>query len=216
LGELVLALNGKEYTLDAGMTVIADDAGVHDCRHHGRRAFGLRRRYHRCPAGNRLFHPERIAATGRKLNLTSDARSRFERGVDPFLDTGLDLLTGLVLEICGGEAGAWCARVKRLPRPRLSPMIPPVATLGGVAIAPDEQKRILAALGFAWRMTGGHRARLAPGCGWRARYCRGSRAHPRHRQGGKRPAARADGVARPTATPAQKLERRCAAPPPRG
>ena len=51
------------------------------------------------------FDPERIAATGRSLNLTSDARSRFERGVDPaFLDDGLAIATRLVLEICGGTA----------------------------------------------------------------------------------------------------------------
>ena len=51
------------------------------------------------------FDPERIARTGQKLGLTSDARSRFERGVDPaFLDDGLAMLTGLILDICGGEA----------------------------------------------------------------------------------------------------------------
>ena len=53
------------------------------------------------------FTPERIARTGQALGLTSDARSRFERGVDPaFLDDGLAILTGLILDICGGEASA--------------------------------------------------------------------------------------------------------------
>ena len=53
------------------------------------------------------FTPERIARTGQALGLTSDARSRFERGVDPaFLDEGLAILTGLILDICGGEASA--------------------------------------------------------------------------------------------------------------
>ena len=53
------------------------------------------------------FTPERIARTGQALGLTSDARSRFERGVDPaFLDDGLAILTGLILDICGGEPSA--------------------------------------------------------------------------------------------------------------
>ena len=53
------------------------------------------------------FTPERIARTGQALGLTSDARSRFERGVDPaFLDDGLAILTGLIVDICGGEPSA--------------------------------------------------------------------------------------------------------------
>ena len=53
------------------------------------------------------FTPDRIARTGQALALTSDARSRFERGVDPgFLDEGLAILTGLILDICGGEPSA--------------------------------------------------------------------------------------------------------------
>jgi phenylalanyl-tRNA synthetase beta chain len=83
-GETCVALNGKEYTLDAGMTVIADDAGVHDIA-------GIMGGEHSGCGDDTTdvlleiayFNPERIAATGRKLNLTSDARSRFERGVDP-------------------------------------------------------------------------------------------------------------------------------------
>ena len=57
------------------------------------------------------FTPERIARTGQALGLTSDARTRFERGVDPaFLDEGLAILTGLILDICGGEPSARSAR----------------------------------------------------------------------------------------------------------
>ena len=64
------------------------------------------------------FTPERIARTGQALGLTSDARSRFERGVDPaFLDDGLAILTGLVVDICGGEpsaaSGSACRRSSR-------------------------------------------------------------------------------------------------------
>ena len=77
-GEVCLALNGKEYALDEGMTVIADEAGVHDIA-------GIMGGEHSgCGDDTRdvlleiaYFTPERIAATGRKLNLTSDARARF-------------------------------------------------------------------------------------------------------------------------------------------
>ncbi|HQA00582.1 MAG TPA: phenylalanine--tRNA ligase beta subunit-related protein, partial [Phycisphaerae bacterium] len=105
-GETVLALNGKEYSLDAGMTVIADEAGVHDVAGiMGGEHSGCTEATADVLLEVAYFDPEAIAATGRALNLTSDARSRFERGVDPlFLDTGLEMLTRLILETCGGEA----------------------------------------------------------------------------------------------------------------
>ncbi|WP_343613645.1 phenylalanine--tRNA ligase subunit beta [Novosphingobium sp.] len=211
-GEVCLALNGKEYTLDAGMTVIADDAGVHDIA-------GIMGGEHSGCSDDTTdvlleiayFNPERIAATGRKLNLTSDARSRFERGVDPaFLDTGLDLLTGLVLEICGGEASQVVRAGEAPATPKVVAYDPKLAeTLGGVSIPGDEQKRILAALGFVaaddWSVT-------VPG--WRPDVDGAPdiveevvRIHGIDKVESV-PLPRADGVARPTATPAQKLERR--------
>jgi phenylalanyl-tRNA synthetase beta chain len=211
-GETCLALNGKEYTLDAGMTVIADDAGVHDIA-------GIMGGEHSGCSDDTTdvlleiayFNPERIAATGRKLNLTSDARSRFERGVDPaFLDTGLDLLTGLILEICGGEASQVVRAGEAPATPKVVAYDPKLAeTLGGVAIPEDEQERILAALGFVaaddWSVT-------VPG--WRPDVDGAPdiveevvRIHGIDKVESV-PLSRADGVARPTATPAQKLERR--------
>jgi phenylalanyl-tRNA synthetase beta chain len=211
-GETVLALNGKEYTLDAGMTVIADDAGVHDVAGiMGGEHSGCTEATTDVLLEVAYFDPEAIAATGRKLNLTSDARSRFERGVDPlFLDTGLEMLTRLMIETCGGEASA-VIRAGQPPRdPARVAYDPALAeTLGGVGIPAPEQRRILGALGFTvsddWTVT-------APG--WRPDIAGApdiveevvriwgldniaSVALPR-----------ADGVARPTATPAQKLERR--------
>jgi len=211
-GETVLALNGKEYTLDAGMTVIADDAGVHDVAGiMGGEHSGCTEATTDVLLEVAYFDPEAIAATGRKLNLTSDARSRFERGVDPlFLDTGLEMLTRLMIETCGGEASA-VIRAGQPPRdPAVVAYDPALAeTLGGVGIPAPEQRRILGALGFTvsddWTVT-------APG--WRPDIAGApdiveevvriwgldniaSVALPR-----------ADGVARPTATPAQKLERR--------
>ncbi|HZU62295.1 MAG TPA: phenylalanine--tRNA ligase subunit beta [Novosphingobium sp.] len=211
-GESCVALNGKTYALDETMTVIADEAGVHDIA-------GIMGGEHSgCTAETRdvlleiaYFNPERIAATGRKLNLTSDARGRFERGVDPaFLETGLDLLTGLVLEICGGEASDVVRAGSAPVAPRQVAYDPRLAeTLGGVAIAAEEQRRILAALGFAvaedWTVT-------APG--WRPDVDGAPdiveevvRIHGLDNIASV-PLPRVDGVARPTATPAQKLERR--------
>lgn len=211
-GETCVALNGKEYVLDAGMTVIADDAGVHDIA-------GIMGGEHSGCSDDTTdvlleiayFNPERIAATGRKLNLTSDARSRFERGVDPaFLDTGLDLLTGLVLEICGGEASEVVRAGEAPATPKVVTYDPKLAeTLGGVSIPGNEQKRILAALGFVaaddWQVT-------VPG--WRPDVDGAPdiveevvRIHGIDKVESV-PLPRADGVARPTATPAQKLERR--------
>ncbi len=211
-GETCLALNGKEYALDETMTVIADEAGVHDIAGiMGGEHSGCGEATSDVLLEIAYFTPERIAATGRKLNLTSDARGRFERGVDPaFLDTGLDLLTGLILEICGGEAsevvraGAAPVEPKRVA---YDPAL--VATLGGVEIADAEQKRILTALGFAvgadWTVT-------APG--WRPDIDGAAdiveevvRIHGLDNIASV-PLPRVDGVARPTATAAQKLERR--------
>ena len=211
-GETVLALNGKEYTLDAGMTVIADDVGVHDVAGiMGGEHSGCTEATTDVLLEVAYFDPKAIAATGRKLNLTSDARSRFERGVDPlFLDTGLEMLTRLMIETCGGEAST----VIRAGQPPRDPAVVAydaalAETLGGVGIPAPEQRRILGALGFTvsddWTVT-------APG--WRPDIAGApdiveevvriwgldniaSVALPR-----------ADGVARPTATPAQKLERR--------
>ncbi len=211
-GETVLALNGKEYTLNSAMTVIADDKGVHDIA-------GIMGGEHSGCADETTdvllevayFDPVRIGETGRALNLTSDARARFERGVDPaFLDAGLAILTELIVEICGGtpseviQAGTPPAGTKVVAYdPALS------EGLGGVAIAGDRQREILSALGFSadaqfnvtvpsWRPD----VDGAPDLVEEVVRIHGldnvaSVALPR-----------ADGVARPTATPAQKLERK--------
>jgi len=87
-GEKVVALNGKEYALDSSMTVIADDNGAHDIGGvMGGEATGASDTTTDVLIECAYFTPENIAKTGQKLMLTSDARQRFERGVDPaFLD----------------------------------------------------------------------------------------------------------------------------------
>src|SRR5438874_6111209 len=105
-GEKVLALNGKEYVLDSSMTVIADANEVHDIGGiMGGEHSGVTEKTTDVILEIAFFEPDHIARTGQKLGLTSDARSRFERGVDPaFLGDGLAILAGLILDICGGEA----------------------------------------------------------------------------------------------------------------
>jgi phenylalanyl-tRNA synthetase beta chain len=150
--ETLLALNGQEYALDSEMTVIADPAGVQSLGGViGGEATACTAATTEVFVEAALFDPVRTAATGRKLNVTSDARYRFERGLDPaFVEDGLQIATRLMLELCGGEpsdiviAGAvpeWRRQyVLRPDRP---------ATLGGLHVPHDESAEILTALGCA-------------------------------------------------------------------
>ncbi|MFN2260162.1 MAG: phenylalanine--tRNA ligase subunit beta, partial [Parasphingopyxis sp.] len=103
-GETVTALNGKSYRLTPEMTVIADEKGVHDIGGiMGGEETGVEPHTTELVVECAYFDPPRIARTGQRLGLMSDARARFERGVDPgFLDDGLAIATGLILDICGG------------------------------------------------------------------------------------------------------------------
>jgi phenylalanyl-tRNA synthetase beta chain len=151
-GEQVLALNGKTYVLEEGMTVIADDNGVHDIGGiMGGEHSGVTEDTTDIVIECAYFDPELIARTGQKLGLTSDARTRFERGVDPaFLEIGLQLATRMAIELAGGEpseairAGA-PPIVERVVhyRPQRT------AELAGVDVAEERQKGILQRLGFA-------------------------------------------------------------------
>ncbi|WP_347302442.1 phenylalanine--tRNA ligase subunit beta [Croceibacterium sp. TMG7-5b_MA50] len=211
-GEEVLALNGKTYRLDPDMLVIADDAGVHDIAGiMGGEESSVTDGTTDVLLEIAYFDPESIGATGRKLGIASDARTRFERGVDPaFLADGLEILTSMILEMCGGEA----SEVVRAGEPPLATAViafDPQLTrrLGGVDVAEGEQRAILGRLGFAvaadWTVT-------APT--WRPDIVGPAdlveevvRVHGLdHVASVALP--RADGVARPTATPAQLTERR--------
>jgi phenylalanyl-tRNA synthetase beta chain len=216
-GEEVLALNGRSYSLREGMTVIADDTAVHDIG-------GVMGGEHSGVTADTIdvmiecayFDPDAIARTGQALQLTSDARTRFERGVDPaFLDNGLAIATRMVVELCGGRA----SEVTRIGAPPLEPRRyaydPDRAeTLGGLAVAPDRQREILTALGFtvADHGQGGDWQVTVPT--WRPdvdgtadlveEVIRIEGIDNVPSVALPRPA----GVATPTATPAQKLERR--------
>jgi phenylalanyl-tRNA synthetase beta chain len=211
-GEQVLALNGKTYTLDASMTVIADDAMVHDIGGiMGGEHSGVSDTTTDVLIECAYFDPDHIARTGQKLALTSDARQRFERGVDPaFLDDGLAIATKLVLDLCGGTTSA----VVRSGEPPVAPRNISYDTghclrLGGLDVTPEKQREILESLGFSvgsdWQVT-------PPS--WR-RDVEGSADLVEEvvRMVGldhvpSTPLDRDAGVAKPTATTAQKIERK--------
>jgi phenylalanyl-tRNA synthetase beta chain len=150
-GEKVLALNEKEYALEPFMTVIADDAQVHDIGGiMGGEDSGVGDTTADVMLEIAYFTPERIARTGQALGLTSDARSRFERGVDPaFLDDGLAILTGLILDICGGEPSAAVHAGKPPVEKRVIAFdYGRTKALGGIDVPEQRQKEIFESLGF--------------------------------------------------------------------
>ena len=150
-GEKVLALNEKEYSLEPFMTVIADDSEVHDIGGiMGGENSGVSTDTTDVMLEVAYFTPDRIARTGQALALTSDARSRFERGVDPgFLDDGIAILTGLIVDICGGDPSA-LERVGTPPVAKRSIAFDfgRTKTLGGIDVPEQRQREILDSLGF--------------------------------------------------------------------
>ena len=105
-GETILALDGKTYTLDPGVSVIADSKAVHGIGGvMGGEETGVQNDTTDVFLEVAYFTPIRVAATGRKLGILSDARYRFERGIDPqSVQWGTDVATRLILDLCGGEA----------------------------------------------------------------------------------------------------------------
>ena len=156
------------------------------------------------------FTPERIARTGQALGLTSDARSRFERGVDPaFLDDGLAILTGLIVDICGGEPSALIrAGEPPIERRTIAFDFGRTKALGGIDVPEKRQREILERLGFefdganvtvpTWRRDVEGPADLVEEVARIDGYDKVPST----------PLERAPGVAKPTATRSQLIERR--------
>ena len=157
-GESILALDGKEYTLSDGMTVIADSKGVHGIAGiMGGEMTGCSETTTEVFLEVALFDPIRTAATGRKLGIESDARYRFERNLDPQSALwGAEVAARLILELCGGEASdlSIAGTMPKTAR-EISLRGDRVMTLGGLDLAVDEQRRILGALGFETALRGG-------------------------------------------------------------
>jgi len=150
-GEQILALDGKSYTLDSSMCVIADEraargiAGV-----MGGEDTGCTESTTNVFVESAYFDPARIASTGRKLGIISDARYRFERGVDPeFVVPGLELATKLLLEFCGGEPSEIVVGGKVPQWQRKIAFSPDaVKRLAGLELGKPDMFAILSNLGF--------------------------------------------------------------------
>ncbi|MGB8622567.1 MAG: phenylalanine--tRNA ligase subunit beta [Paracoccaceae bacterium] len=150
-GETFMALDDKEYVMTPGMTVISDETGVESLGGvMGGLASGCTGETVNVFLEAAYFDPTRTAMTGRALKINSDARYRFERGIDPeWTPHGIEHATRMILELCGGEPSEVVvageipdtARAFRLDTDR-------VQSLVGMDIPPDEQRATLTALGF--------------------------------------------------------------------
>ena len=149
-GERLLALNDKEYALSPRDCVVADDnkplglGGV-----MGGSSTGVSESTTQVLLEVALFNPERMAATGRALHIDSDARARFERGVDAgFIELADPRATELILELCGGTptertiAGAIPTKMPEIPFDAAA-----INALGGTDISDARMREILVALG---------------------------------------------------------------------
>ena len=151
-GETLQALNGKTYALDPATVVIADGRGVESIAGiMGGEASGCDETTTDVLIESALWDPLNIAQSGRRLSLASDARYRFERGVDPaYTAPGLDLATRLVLDICGGEASDMTL-AGAVPKPdrRIDFPLSEVHRLTGLDLPASDMQGILEKLGFA-------------------------------------------------------------------
>ena len=150
-GEKLTALDGKEYTLAAGMMAISDNSGVQSIAGvMGGLATGVTADTVNVFVESAYWDPVQTALTGRALRINSDARYRFERGIDPaFTVVGLEQAVRMIVDHAGGQASALVIagavpvgnRAYKLDTDR-------VQSLVGMQIAPDVQRKTLEALGF--------------------------------------------------------------------
>ncbi|NTF40567.1 phenylalanine--tRNA ligase subunit beta [Rhizobium rhizogenes] len=151
-GETVLALDEREYKLNPSNVVISDDNGVESIGGiMGGEHSGCDENTTDVLIESALWDPMNIAKSGRSLGIITDARYRFERGVDPeYMVPGLERTTELVLACCGGTAAkakvegykGYEAKVVDFP-------LSEVKRLTGLEVSVDESKAILTKLGFS-------------------------------------------------------------------
>jgi phenylalanyl-tRNA synthetase beta chain len=151
-GEELLALDGKTYRMAPGMMLISDDNGPESLAGiMGGELSGVTGDTTDVFLESALWDPITVAATGRALKINSDARYRFERGVDPaFALPGLDLAARMILDLCGGQASD-VAMDGAVPDVARSYRFDPARTaaLVGMDVPEAAQRATLAALGFA-------------------------------------------------------------------
>jgi phenylalanyl-tRNA synthetase beta chain len=150
-GETLLALDGKTYTLDPNICVIADEKGVESLSGiMGGEATGCAEATTDVLIESALWNELNIAQTGRKLGINSDARYRFERGVDPaFTLPGLQLATKMVRDICGGEASEIVVAGDPTPKEKVIDFpLSELPRLTGLKLPFADVRRVLEKLGF--------------------------------------------------------------------
>jgi phenylalanyl-tRNA synthetase beta chain len=150
-GETLLALDGRTYALDHDICVIADEHGVESLAGiMGGEASGCDEGTTDVLIESALWNELNIAQTGRKLGINSDARYRFERGVDPaFMVPGLELATKLVMELCGGAPSENIVVGKLFADERVLDFpLSEVKRLAGIEASLPQMRRILTHLGF--------------------------------------------------------------------
>ncbi len=150
-GETLMALDDKEYTFQEGMTLISDADGVESIAGvMGGLASGCTEETTNVFLEAAYFDPVRTAYTGRALRINSDARYRFERGIDPaWTPHGIEHATRMILDHAGGEASEVVvagaipdtSRAYKLDTDR-------VQSLVGMTIPAQTQRETLTALGF--------------------------------------------------------------------
>jgi phenylalanyl-tRNA synthetase beta chain len=150
-GESLLALDGRTYALDPSICVIADEHGVESLAGiMGGETSGCDENTTDVLIESALWNEINIAQTGRKLGINSDARYRFERGVDPaFMVPGLELATKLVMELCGGTPSENIVVGDAFGEDRIIDFpLAEVKRLAGIEVSLVEMRRILSHLGF--------------------------------------------------------------------
>ena len=163
-GETLLALDGKTYTLDDTMCVIADETGPELLAGiMGGEATGCSETTTDVLIESALWEPLNIAQTGRKLGINSDARYRFERGVDPaFLVPGLELATRMVMDLCGGTPSeVTIAGDPQVPELVIDFPLSELKRIAGIEPPLHETRGVLNRLGF-FVAGQGERIKIAP------------------------------------------------------
>jgi phenylalanyl-tRNA synthetase beta chain len=163
-GETFRALNGRDYTVAAEDCAIADAAGVQSMAGViGGEATGCDATTTSVFIECAVFDPIRVALTGRRHDIVSDARQRFERGIDPALmPDAVEAATAMVLELCGGEPGEVTeAGTPPVWQRTATLRFERIAGLGGSDIPPDEAVAALERLGFAVQSRDAQRVTVA-------------------------------------------------------
>ena len=150
-GETLVGLDEKEYTFGPGQVVISDDTGIESIGGiMGGLATGCTEETVSVFLEAAVWDRIGIAMTGRALRIHSDARYRNERGIDPaFNDSGLDLATQMILDLCGGTPSNRVVAGKVPDTNRAYRLDPArVRALVGMDIPESDQRQTLTALGF--------------------------------------------------------------------